>query len=316
MSVSVGVAGLGRHGTRYAKHLAAHDNAGAHVGGVWTRDEAKRQRVAAEHDTRAFTSVSTLAAAVDAVVLVVPAGLHRQMALEVAAARKPLLIEKPLAQNLPDARAIIEAFDGLGLSVGQTLRFDPLTLRLQQATQSRGQLTGYSFEQRLEPRGLAWEDNAELAGGGVLMQTAIHTVDALRFVTGFEADLDWARTSQTFYNNLEDAGWMQLTLHDGDRKIAGDVRVSKISRSRHMRFCLYFEDGGLEADFVERALFETRDRQRTRHDVPEVPTVVALATAFTAFVRGDGDNPVPAEDAYQSLALIGAAYEAAQRTGG
>jgi hypothetical protein len=75
-----------------------------------------------------------------------------------------------------------------------------------------------------------------------------------------------------------------------------------------MRFALYFEDAGLEADFIDRALYQTRGRHRSATSIPEEPTVPALLRAFTAHVRGERDNPVPARDALESLRVVLDAY--------
>src|SRR6185295_18977022 len=64
--------------------------------------------------------------AVDAVIPVVPPTLHRPIAEAVCAARKALLIEKPLATTGADAIAIRDAVVGSGVPslMGHTLRWN------------------------------------------------------------------------------------------------------------------------------------------------------------------------------------------------
>ncbi|CAN0588151.1 unnamed protein product, partial [Laminaria digitata] len=45
-SIRIGLIGLGRHGLRYAQHLAAGDVPQASLGAVWTRDAEKRGQLA------------------------------------------------------------------------------------------------------------------------------------------------------------------------------------------------------------------------------------------------------------------------------
>lgn len=314
--IRIGLIGLGRHGMRYAQHLAAGDVPGATLAAVHTRDPEKRAAAAARFGVRAADDPEALAAQVDAVVVAIPAGLHLPVAQAVAAAGRPLLLEKPLARTVAEGEALCRAMEDAGapLMVAQTLRFDPLVEALVARRSNLGALTGLSFEQRLEPRGLAWEDDPELSGGGVLIQTAIHTLDAARHVTqAAEARVITATLDRVQYTHNEDLGLIHLALEGGPvlgRRLVGDVRVSKIGGSRHMRFALFAERGGLEADFIDRTLTTTVGRDRTVEPMPERPTVPTVAAAFVDVLAGRRPNPVPGRDALASLALVEAAYRA------
>ena len=64
--------------------------------------------------------------AADAYIVVLPDRLHRDVTVRLLEAGKPVLVEKPMAHALPDARAMADAETGGGrLMVGQILRFDP-----------------------------------------------------------------------------------------------------------------------------------------------------------------------------------------------
>lgn len=309
----IGLIGLGRHGARYARHLFDGEVPATALTAAWRRDTATGARQCEALSCRFEPDLDRLIESdeVDAFCLVVPAGEHCRIACKIAERRRPLLLEKPLARTLEEARTIVEAFEraGVPLVIAQTLRFDPLTRALRDRSSRFGRLTGFGFEQRLENRGLSWEDEPRISGGGVLIQTAIHTVDALRVVTGRELEVVTATLGRVHYRYNEDVGLLHLRAGD----VLGDLRVSKIGESRHMRFGLYFEDGGLEADYIERTLYETRGRERTRIEVPDEPTVPALLAAFVAHLRGEAGNPVPPRDALESLRVITSAYDAAER---
>jgi predicted dehydrogenase len=320
--VRIGLIGLGRHGIRYARHAAAGEIPGAELTAVWRRDREQGERLADELDVRFEPSVEALIAAddVDAIVIVVPVALHAELALKVAAAKKPLLLEKPLARSLEEAARIRQAFDSVHvpLMIAQTLRFDPLVSRLRARAHEVGDLRGFRFEQRIEPRGLAWEDDLELAGGGVLIQTGIHTLDALRYVTGADRiRVRHAELARMQYRNAEDHAVVLLDIEGSTipnkssaAPVLGDVATSKIGRSRHLRLTLFLESCALEADLVRRTLSEIHGRETTSIEVPEEPTVVAAFSAFIRCVRDGAPNPVTAEDAMRSLALVEAAYRA------
>lgn len=314
----IALIGLGRHGLRYARHLAAGDVSDATLDSVWTRDAAKRAQIAQELGVTAVPSVQTLTAGnVDAVVAAVPAGMHAEVVEACAKTKRPLLLEKPISRSVQEGTDMCERMEAAGapFMLAQTLRFDPLVTNLRARLSEIGTITGLSFEQRLEPRGLAWEDDPEVSGGGVLMQTAIHTLDAARFVSQAEvAKVLHASTRRVHYKHNEDVGLVHLELAGGPaltNPILADVRVSKIGGSRHMRFAVFGTAGGLEADFIARTLTLTVDRQATVTQVAEVPTVVATAGAFVQSLLHNQPCPIPARDALASLALVEAAYRAA-----
>lgn len=316
-SIRIGLAGLGRHGARYARHLTRGDVPGAVLSAVWRRDPALGAQAAAELGVRYEPTPAGLASApdVDAVVCVVPVGTHAEVASQVAAARKPILIEKPLARSAAEGEAIVRAFAEVGapLMVAQTLRFDPLVVALRETAPALGKLRGFTFEQRLEPRGLAWEDDPIQSGGGVLIQTGIHAVDALRAVTRCERlDVLTCTLGHVPGVNTERHAVLTLVASGGPlvaEPALGTCAASKLGASRHHRFSLFLDDGGLEADFISRTLELRRGRDRTITPMPEAPTIVEVLRAFTSLARGERPNPVPGEDALTSLAVVSRAYE-------
>ncbi len=316
----LGLVGLGRHGARYARHLVHGDVSGARLTAVWRRDAEAGALDAARLGARFEPELAALVGAsdVDAVLGVVPACRHLELAEAAAAAGKPLLLEKPLARTVAEADAILAAFERAGapLMVAQTLRFDPLVVALGAAARRVGPIRAFAFEQRLENRGLAWEDDPSSAGGGVLIQTAIHTVDALRFTTGAALEVAAATTGRVINRHTEDRAVVVLRatggLIDPEHGASGTVATSKIGSSRHVRFALMGAEGGLEADLVARTLSVRRGAERTTEHHPERPTVVAALRAFVALARGEAENPIPGAEGRASLAVIEAAYRAAE----
>lgn len=321
-TLRLGLAGLGRHGRRYAQHLLAGDVPGATLAGFWRRDPSRAREDERTLGVRSLPTVEDLIADpnIDAVIGAVPASVHLSIAELCTRHDKPLLLEKPLAANATEGRRIV-AQHARRLMIAHTLRFDPLVRALAGEMSSRGRLVGFGFEQRLEPRGLAWEADPAVAGGGVLIQTGIHGVDAILFLTGATSaevsavELDYRRGNRT-----EDQALVALTLRGGAAAdgVRGDVRTSKIGGSRHHRYQLFFEDGGVEADFVDRTLYSTRGRERTPRVLAEAPTVAAVLGAFVGWLASpDRPCPVPAHEALAALEIVEAAYRRAdQRTGG
>ncbi len=301
----IGLIGLGRHGRRYADHLVRGDVPGARLAGFWRRDAARAAQDARDLGVPALPDPAAVLAASDAVIIVVPAVEHVPLAEAAARAGLPTLLEKPLARTAAEGLAIIEAFEARAgrLMVAHTLRFDPLTLALRAhlRREGPGTLRGFDLEQRLEPRGLAWEHDPALAGGGVLIQTGIHGLDALGFVTGRPLSLVAAHLDHLLGHATED----QATVRVRAGEVAGELRTSKIGGSRHHRYALYLDGSGVEADYIARTLTVVRGRTREVTPVPEVPTVAAVARAFVAWATGERpDCPVPPREALEAVRIV------------
>jgi predicted dehydrogenase len=92
-------------------------------------DEEKAKALAAELGCDYVTDNAALLARddVDAVIIAAPNFLHRPIAEQAAAAGKHIFCEKPLALNVADARAMIDAAEAAGVKfmVGQVLRYLP-----------------------------------------------------------------------------------------------------------------------------------------------------------------------------------------------
>ncbi|MGZ9275405.1 MAG: Gfo/Idh/MocA family protein, partial [Nitrospira sp.] len=129
--LGIGLIGLGRHGSRYAKHILA-DLPDARLVAVSRRRSGEGHGLASAPTVPCYLDYQDLIADphVEAVVVVTPPALNRDICLSVARAKKALLVEKPLAITADDARAIARTAGQSGqvMMTAQTLRFDAAVL--------------------------------------------------------------------------------------------------------------------------------------------------------------------------------------------
>ena len=122
----LGVAGLGRAFTLMLPTLAAHPRVQL-VAATDPRPEA-RERFAADFSARAHEDVEALCAdpGVDAIYVATPHEHHAAHAIAAALAGKHVLVEKPMAITLAEARDMIDAAETAGthLVVGPSHSFD------------------------------------------------------------------------------------------------------------------------------------------------------------------------------------------------
>jgi myo-inositol 2-dehydrogenase/D-chiro-inositol 1-dehydrogenase len=125
----IGIIGTGIMGTDHARILAA-GVAGAELAGVQDASRERADALAQETGARVFADPESLIAdpGIDAIMVCSPDPTHHALALAAIAAGKPVLVEKPLASTLIEARDVMaaEMKDGRRLvQVGFMRRFDP-----------------------------------------------------------------------------------------------------------------------------------------------------------------------------------------------
>ncbi|MFD9127129.1 Gfo/Idh/MocA family protein [Kitasatospora sp. NPDC059571] len=109
--------------TVHAPALAGHP--GVEFAGVWGRRTEAAAEIAVEHGVPAYGDVDELLAEVDAVAVALAPHAQAEVAARAAEAGRHLLLDKPVALAVPEARRVAEAVAAGGLAsvVFFTLRF-------------------------------------------------------------------------------------------------------------------------------------------------------------------------------------------------
>jgi myo-inositol 2-dehydrogenase/D-chiro-inositol 1-dehydrogenase len=196
--ISIGVIGVGGMGTRHAEN-AHRRTAGARVAGVHDLNAARAAEVAARcGGSIAFASPEALitSPAVDAVVIAAPDEAHAALARACVAAGKPVLCEKPLATNVADARAVVDAEVAGGqrlIAMGFMRRFDPPHAGLRELRDAgvlgRPVLFKGASRNGMIPAGLAPET--------IVTNSIVHDLDSARWLLGQEVREVYARAVRT-----------------------------------------------------------------------------------------------------------------------
>ncbi len=123
-NLRIGVIGVGYLGRVHAKIYAGMPN--VDLAGVADIDDFAAEEVANFHRCAAYTDPFALIDEVDAVSIVVPTSSHKEVALPYINAGKHVLLEKPIASTVAEARALVESADRVGvkLLIGHLERFN------------------------------------------------------------------------------------------------------------------------------------------------------------------------------------------------
>jgi len=180
-----------------------------------------------------------------------PNSLHAPVAIEAMRAGKAVYVEKPLSDNIDDAKLICDAAAETGVAnqVALMLRFRPVINRAKDLLRDgvigdiihfRGCLYHGSY---LDPnRPTSWRQQKALSGGGAMMDLGVHLLDIVRYVIGeidgitANARTVWterytgADRSGKIANDTDEYMCATLTMENG---AIGFIESSRVSNSAH-----------------------------------------------------------------------------------
>jgi len=308
----LGLIGVGRHGSRYARHIV-RDLPDLRLVAIARRDAEAVRAQGAEYGCRTYLDYRELIAApdVDAVIVVVPPTLHVKIVETAAAEHKPLLLEKPAAPDVETGLRMLRAARAAGISVmvAQTLRYNGVVRLLLEARERIGRVHALRIAQYFEPSRPGWIDDPAVSGGGMALHTGVHSFDLVRVLSGLEAERVSCEMSSVGTVQTEDNFSAVLRLQGG--RLAS-IAASRATQSRGGAIELVGERGQLVGDHALNFARIVHGSESIPLAVPAPVSTVLEAVKDFAAALGRGDPmPIPLEEGLRAVALCDACYRAA-----
>ncbi len=315
-TIGLGLIGAGRHGLRYARH-AIQDISDARLQAVCRQHPEQGLDVPGSEGIAIYGRPEQLIAdpLVDAVILVVPPVLHKDLCLAAVAAGKPVLIEKPLATNYRDARAMVEAAEraGVPLMTAQTLRFDATIQSLLAASSRIGRPAQLALTSRIETKGRSANHADGYGRRGALLEFGVHMLDLARVLTGEEIHRVQCVLDHVPPAHPETLAQVQLQTVGGVRC---GIEVARVAEGRVGRAEITGPGGQLIADWTNRHLRYTDSASRSEEwPMPQSPTVLTTLREFLDALRRKIPMPVTGEDGCRAVEIAEACYRSAEAGG-
>jgi myo-inositol 2-dehydrogenase/D-chiro-inositol 1-dehydrogenase len=187
LTIRIGLIGAGVMGADHAR-LIVSAVGGVELAAVHDKDADRASSVARScGGARVIETAEQLIAdpKVDAVLVASPDPTHASLAIACIEAGKPVLVEKPLASTLDEARAVIAAEMKVGrrlVQVGFMRRFDPGYVAMKDAL-VQGRLGAPLFFHCVHRNAVAPD---YLTSELVIANSAVHELDIARFLLGEE----------------------------------------------------------------------------------------------------------------------------------
>lgn len=189
--------------------VAVSDQDAARAGSI-----ARSHGCATESDWRALVARTDL----DAVIVSTPPPLHVEMCVAAFEQGKHVLCEKPLARNPEEGLQILEAAQRCQklLSTGFNLRFFPPIVKAREILES-GQIgeldhiRSYAGHPGGQEFTHAWVHDANVMGGGTLLDNGIHIIDLTAYFLGDVREVAGFATNHVWqFPGCEDNGFALL----------------------------------------------------------------------------------------------------------
>ena len=289
---TVGVGKMGRH---HARLYATTD--GCELIGVVDGNVDRASKVVEEWGGRAFTSIDELlAAGVDAVTVATPTVTHRAIVEPLLEAGVACLVEKPLAPDVAEARAIADMAKRTGslLQVGHVVRYDPVMVAVRELVAAGAVRPRFIEIDRVSPMTFRSVDV------GVVLDMMIHDLDVLLALMGGEPEEIHAN-AVCVVGEAEDVCNARLVFPAGADGIrcTANVTASRLALKTERKIRLISEDAYVSADFVEKKgtvvrktanasqLAEVRERLRKGEDLSGVNYLEMIAMEPLAVGAGE-----------------------------
>jgi predicted dehydrogenase len=308
----IGAGGIAREHRRGYARLE-----GVELVGIVDPSPDARGRAASEWNTRGYETVQQLLdeARPEAVSICNPPGSHAEAATACLARGVAVLCEKPMARNVEEAESMVDAARRTGTPLGVAFchRFHtPVSLVRDAVVAGRlGRVAMFRnrFGGKQNTRG-RWLSDIDAAGGGALMDTAVHSVDLFRFLVGEPAWVSAAIADVSGAYSLEDSGILLLGTADG---AMGTIEASWSTPYSNNAVEIYGTDGAAVVDYnTGDARIFTRDDNNWQAVSWSGPDRFEREIeAFVYAVRDGAPLPVTGEDGLAANRILGAAYHSA-----
>ncbi|MEZ4639030.1 MAG: Gfo/Idh/MocA family oxidoreductase [Caldilineaceae bacterium] len=190
----------------------------------------------------------------DAVSVCTPPNLHLPIVQAAAERGLDVLCEKPPARTVAETQAIVDAMAKGGgmLQFAFCHRFHRSVIQAQEliASGKLGKVVQIynRFGFRFARAGASWFTDAAVAGGGILIDTLVHSIDIFRALAGEVVKVD-AATSTTLPNiAVEDSASMLVT---SERDVIGVLTCSWVTPVSEAEVRIYGSEGEAVIDYAQ-----------------------------------------------------------------
>ncbi len=297
--IKTGVVGVGMMGQHHARIYSELENCKL-VGVADKRLEAAK-KIGEMYHTNYYQEYERLFDKVDAVSIVVPTRLHKQIALNFMRRGIHCLVEKPIAPTLEDAKEMIKAADknNVRLMIGHVERFNPAVTKLKEIVDKGvlGKLILISTR-RVGPF------VERIRDVGIIIDSATHDIDVVRYLVGRDPINVFAKSGRV-KSKREDHAIVVLDFGD----VVASIEVNWFTPHKVRSLVATGTEGIAYLDYLKQ---ELEVYSRGKKLVPKIDRDEPLKLELKHFLDCIQRNAKPLVDGYEGLKVLEIAIKASK----
>ncbi len=306
-------------GTISSTHIAAlKEISKAQLIAVYDRSIEKVQAIAQIEHVKGYTDMESLLAddEDDAVIILTASGMHADMGIKAAQAKKHVIVEKPIDIDVDKAKHLIKQCgqNNVKLSCIFQHRYDQDTITLKEAIEDNKLGVIHSgcchtkwFRSQAYYDETPWRGTKELDGGGALMNQSIHQLDLFQYLMGdVEEVFGYTATRAHTGIDVEDIAMATLKFKNGAIGILEANVCAYPGFNTRIDLCGSKGTVILEDNKVTHwALKSGETYQSRKTDFPHKEQLEEITNA----ILENRDPLVTGDEALKSLILVEAIYQ-------
>jgi len=244
--IKAGVIGAGSMGKNHIRIYSEMPD--VELVGISDIDADLVEDLGKQYNTRPFTDYKELLKqGLDAVSIVVPTRMHRDVAIDALKAGCHVLVEKPIADSVENAEAIIKTSKEVNrcVMVGHIERFNPAILKLKEIISSGllGKIVSISTT-RVGPY------NPRIRDVGVILDIGVHDIDVISFLYGRKVNQVYAVAGADIHSQEDHA-----TIHMRfDHEYSGLVEVNWLTPHKVRKLTALGVKGVAYLDYIDQTV--------------------------------------------------------------
>ena len=335
--IHVGVLGFAHgHVMSYGKVWKDHPEYGVKITGGWDHDAQRLAKSCEAFDATPYDSVEALLASdISAVVISCETKYHVDMVEKAAAAKKDIILYKPMALTMAQADRIVDAVNknGVKFTMGWQMRVDPQNLKMKEIIDNGelGKLTLYRRRHSLSTHewgnfSETWHASPEL-NRDIFADDSSHPINMMQWIFGMPETVSCEMSSMIDPKVPNDTGVALFKYKDG---MIAEISCQFTTTAAEITTEVYGDKGTIQQYFGDATSTKLPhpvgglkwchqgDADWTVSDIDSPKAhgerLGLQALPFAQFLKGERGPICSAEEGRDSLRLVLACYVSA-RTG-
>ena len=312
-SINVAVIGTGSMGRSHARVYSQMKE--ANLAAICDTDGQRAKEISKEYGARGYSDCEAMLKSekIDAVSVCVPTKLHSDIALKAIRRKIHVLVEKPIAATIDEAKEMIAEAgkNEAKLMVGHIERFNPVVLELKRRIKANQLGRIYQVHAaRISPF------PRRIIDVGVIVDLAIHEIDIMKHLIDSKIKRVYAETARRIHSSHED---LLIGTIRFENNILGVINANWLTPKKIREISVTGEKGMFAANYLAQELyFHENDftRQNSGYDSSFMNVVEGKMTrikvekseplmnelkAFVQSIASNKNPPVTGADGLEAL---------------